>query len=111
MLLSRILFAALTTVEFGALLPGAPHRAQEYACQQSEEIVVTGIRLQATQVDYRMRGARVAYCGARDERQDTKSVAAICGFLEDCALGGARSRSALSKCVETMILALDRRRN
>lgn len=110
MLVGKLVFATLSmsAPEVSRLPPF--YRSTRPAIQEGEEIVVTGARLRATKVDYRQRGARILYCGPRDARQDADAVTAICGFLESCALGGARSPSALSDCVENKITARDQRR-
>lgn len=111
----------IETLTIAALLagtPGAPTSqptsrpmlASRHAVgQDGEDIVVTGARLRATKVDYRQRGARISYCGPRNDRQDAKAVATICELLEACALGGARSPGKLSNCVEAKIAARGQR--
>lgn len=104
MLVNKMLFAALATAAFSASGHGTSH-VQAAGGRDGDEIVVTGVRLRATKVDYRLRGARIVYCGPRDNQQDARSVVSICDFLERCAYRGARSRSALSDCVEAKIAA------
>lgn len=115
MLAETLMIAALLAATPGFPAP-EPTRGSRVAPshpvrQAGEDIVVTGARLRATKIDYRQRGPRITYCGPRDERQDARSVAIICDFLETCALGGARAPGPLADCVEAKIAARSRRRD
>lgn len=70
------------------------------ALQEQSEIIVTGARPLATKIDYRLRGAALVYCGARDRQQNASAVATICTILDTCVRGGARSKQTLSAYVE-----------
>ncbi|UYY78466.1 hypothetical protein [Sphingomonas sp. R1] len=85
----------------------APLQASE---QASAEILVTGVRLRATKVDYRLRGAALRYCGPRDPQQNPAAVSTICAFVEACALQGRRSHADMTRCVEGKIAAREARR-
>lgn len=87
-----------------AAAPAVPQNAatgsQGDAEQEDDAIVVTGQRLRATQVDYRLRGTSVAYCGPRDAQQHLPSVRVICDLVEACVRRGKRAKPALTACVE-----------
>lgn len=89
---------------FAAVVP--PQESE----QASAEILVTGTRLRATKVDYRLRGATLRYCGPRDTQQNAAAVSTICDFVEACVLRGRRSHADLTRCVEDKIAAREARR-
>jgi len=96
---------ALKVLAFAASIavlptPAARSQSQTAAEAANDSIVVVGLRLRVTKIDYRRHGTKVTYCGPRDGRQEPQAVRMICQFVTDCALQGSKTRSEMSQCVD-----------
>lgn len=102
--------ATLIAVSMPAGSPASLSLLQDSSEASEPAIVVTGMLVRKTKVDYRLSGDKIAFCVPRDSKQERAVVRVICELARKCVAEGARKQSELSHCVNRIMAERDRDR-